>query len=102
MPLLPLAVERQQGADLKVAGSDVKGVGDVAPVAQVAVDFPVVVGVVHDEEFAAGLVHLLGDVGHWVGTSVTVCPYSDNSPGSARTTVRASRAPDCGPAEALK
>ena len=52
--VLPLAVEGQQGADLEVAGGDVDGFGEGAPVVEVADDFPVVVAVIDAEQLAAG------------------------------------------------
>ncbi len=52
--LLPLVAQRQQRADLEVAGGDVDGAGELAPVAQVAGGLPVFVAVVDDEQLAAG------------------------------------------------
>src|SRR5262249_62304673 len=51
----------EECADLEIAGGDVDGLGDLAPVVEVAQDLPVLVAVVHDEEFAA---RLAGSVGH--------------------------------------
>lgn len=69
--LLPLAVEGQERADLEVAGGDVDGLGKIAPVAQIAKDFPVVVAVIDDEQFAAGFA---GALRHRLPAGVTRRP----------------------------
>ena len=58
--LLPLVLQAQQAADLEVAGGHVDGLGELAPVVQVALDLPVVVAVIDDEQFAAGLARAFG------------------------------------------
>ena len=60
--LLPLVLQAQQAADLEVAGGHVDGLGELAPVVQVALDLPVVVAVIDDEQFAAGLARAFGHV----------------------------------------
>src|ERR1017187_8826700 len=51
--LLPLAVESEKRADLKVAGGDVKRAGDLGPVLEVLKSLPRLITVVNDEELAA-------------------------------------------------
>ncbi len=60
--LLPLVLQAQQPADLEVARGHVDGLGELAPVVQVALDLPVVVAVIDDEQFAAGLACAFGHV----------------------------------------
>ena len=49
--LLPFVFEAEQGANFEIAGGDVDAAGDLAPVVEVAEDFPVGVAVVDDEPF---------------------------------------------------
>ena len=51
--LLPLAVEREQRADLEVAGGDVERPGDARPFSEVAEAGPARDAVVDDEQVAA-------------------------------------------------
>ena len=57
---LPFVLEGEEGADFEEAGGDINGLGDLAPVVEVADDLPVFVAVVHNEEFASGLAYPLG------------------------------------------
>jgi hypothetical protein len=51
---LPLVPQAGQAADLEVAGGDVDAFGELAPVVEVAQDFPIVVAVVDDEQLGMG------------------------------------------------
>ena len=53
LELLPLAVEREQRADLEVAGGDVERLRDAGPLLEVAEAGPAGDAVVDDEEVAA-------------------------------------------------
>jgi len=52
--LLPLAIQRHQGADFKLASRDVEAGGNPGPFGQVVEDFPFVVAVINDEKVVAG------------------------------------------------
>ena len=58
--LLPLVLQAQQPADLEVARGHVDSLGKSAPVVQVALDLPVIVAVIDDEQFTAGLACAFG------------------------------------------
>jgi hypothetical protein len=47
---LPGTIECQQTADLKEAGGNIDGFGEMTPLLQVTVDFPVGIAVIDDEE----------------------------------------------------
>src|SRR6266568_2031737 len=51
--LLPGAIHRQQAADFKIAGRNVKRTRNARPLVQIAQDVPILVAVVHDEQLAA-------------------------------------------------
>src|SRR5262249_29160757 len=59
--LLPFILQAQEGADLEIAGGDVDGPGDLAPIVKVAQDLSVLVAVIDDEQLTA---RLAGARGH--------------------------------------
>jgi hypothetical protein len=63
--LLPLVLETELGADFEIAGGNVDGARDLAPIIEIVHDFPVHVAVVHDEQVASGLTGSVGDGGIW-------------------------------------
>ena len=51
--LLPFTVQRQERTYFKITSGDIYGLGELAPIMQIADDFPVLIAVVNDEQLAS-------------------------------------------------